>query len=98
MGLLVSTCIFFKVLYSALFGCGAGLRITVLLQQLLILWNIVQTGCIIPDISFAKLGARVTYASVEILRLDYFGYGPILCTTSDRTAFTVFYTSLRLLL
>jgi len=97
LGLLVFTCIFFKALYSALLGCGAGLQITVLHEQLLIFWNSVQTGSIFPGISFTKSGTRGTYASVEVLGLDYIGYGPILCTTSDRTAFTVFYTLLRLL-
>jgi hypothetical protein len=96
-GLLAFIYIFFKALYSALLGCGAGLQIALLLEQVLIFWNSVQTGCIIPGTSFTNSGTRGTYASVEILRLDNFGYGPVLCTTSDRTAFTVFYTLLRLL-
>jgi hypothetical protein len=58
MGLLVFTCIFFKALYSDLLAFGAGLQITVLLEQLLIFWNSVQTGCIIPEISFTKSGTR----------------------------------------
>jgi len=44
MVLLVFTCILFKALYSALLGCGAGLQIAVLLEQLLVFWNSVQTG------------------------------------------------------
>ena len=44
MRLLVFTCIFFKALYSALLGCGTGLQIAILLEQLLIFWNSVQRG------------------------------------------------------
>lgn len=82
MGLMVFAYSPFKALYSALLGCGAGLQITVSLDQRLLFWNSVHTVCNITGISFTKSGTRGTYvyALFAIWRLVYFGYCSILCS------------------